>query len=222
MTDIQEFQPRSFWNTFGRFLLLLLVAQLTRAALVFVLQDLVHISRTIVSPLAFIGMAAVVFIIVRPNWQTLGLDLRSCSRNTRILYIVMAVIVIGLIITTYFMDRTLLLQNIYGVLIVPIIEEALFRGLGWQRISTALPQKNNALFTWIITSIVFGLWHLGYADAILFHAEHTVSLASLPTALLWKVLIGGFIGGVAGLARWKTRKLPASIFVHALFNMFGR
>jgi len=40
--------------------------------------------------------------------------------------------------------------------------------------------------------------------------------------LFWKVVIGAAVGFWAGLARWRTGKVYASILVHALWNLFGQ
>ncbi len=211
-----------FWKVVVRFSGLLILAQLLRAGLAFLFQDLLKLPSLFSSSLSLAFMVAVILVITRPGWKALGLDFSDSSKKAKILYLIFGGLWLLMGFAIFFIDRSLLMQNIYGVLIVPVLEELLFRGLGWYQISSSLPQKFGGLITWITISVLFGLWHIGYADVVLFHAEKTVSLAALPTVLLWKVLIGGFIGGVAGLARWKTQKLPASIYLHALFNFFGR
>lgn len=211
-----------FWKSFLRFLLLLLFAQVVRAVLAWLLIKPIGLENDIASPLTFIGMAFVLWLVVRPSWHDLALDLHGTQKGIWIMYGVMAAILLILLVANFLMDRTLWLTNLYGVIIVPIVEEALFRGLGWGKLSKALPKKWNGVITWVLISILFGLWHLGYADVVAFYADQPVSLPALPGVMIWKVLVGGFIGGAAGLARWKFDKLPAAVFIHALFNIFGR
>jgi membrane protease YdiL (CAAX protease family) len=221
MTD--QSNPSSlFWKALGRFCLQLLLAQVFRAGLAILFQDLLNIPSLFSGALSLALSVGVVLAFTHPGMKALGLDFSDSSKKTRILYFVFGILWLGMGFAIYFIDPSLLMQNIYGVLIVPLLEELLFRGLGWHQISSSIAQKNNDLITWIAISVLFGLWHIGYADVVLYHAEKTVSMNALPTVLLWKVLIGGFIGGVAGLARWKTKKLPAGIYIHALFNFFGR
>ena len=205
-----------------RFILLLLLAQGVRALLAWLLMSVAGLEKDVANPLIFAGMAVIVWLVAQPTWQDLALDLRDTSRGTWWLYGAMALIILMLLAANFLLDHTLWLQNLYGVIIVPLVEEALFRGLGWGRISNALPQQWNGFVTWILISVLFGLWHLGYADVIFWHTDQPMSLSLLPNVMVWKVLVGGFIGGAAGLARWKFGKLPGAVFVHALFNIFGR
>jgi membrane protease YdiL (CAAX protease family) len=211
-----------FWKALSRFILLLLLAQMVRAALAWLLIKPIGLDNNVASPLTFIGMAIVLWLAVRPSWHDLGLNLREMKKGEWIMYGMMAAIILILLVANFLMDQTLWLTNLYGVVIVPIVEEALFRGLGWSKLSKALPKKWNGLLTWILISILFGLWHLGYTDVVALYADQPVSLPALPAVMVWKVLVGGFIGGMAGLARWKFDKLPGAVFIHALFNIFGR
>ncbi len=222
LTFSTEPDQKTLWKTIGNFLLLLLIAQCVRAGLSWLLVRVLDLPWDTAHPITFLGMAAALAIIVRPSWRDLGLDLHRCSKRVRILYALGVLFLLLMVAGSYFLDPGMLLINLTGVLIVPIVEEMLFRGLGWSRISAALPQKNNNLFTWIIISVLFGLWHLAYADVLLLYVAHPVQPSELAYALLMKFLIGGFIGGLAGLVRWKTARLPASFIVHGLINLFGR
>lgn len=205
-----------------RFILLLIVAQVVRAALTWLLNVPLGLQDEVASLLSFLGMALALWLIVRPSRQDLALDLKETTKSTWLMYIALTVIILILLVANFLMDNSLWLSNLYGVIVVPWVEEALFRGLGWGRLSKALPQKWNGFLTWILTSVLFGLWHLGYVDTVAFYANQPVSLTSLAMVMIWKVMVGGFIGGLAGLARWKFDKLPAAVFVHAMFNIFGR
>lgn len=205
-----------------RFMLLLIAAQAIRALLAWLAINVIGIKNVIAQPLTLLLMALAVWLIARPTWHDLGWDLKSTSKGTWWLYGTMGMILVMLLAANLLLDSSLWLQNLYGVILVPLIEESIFRGLGWGRLSKALPQKWNGLLTWVLISILFGLWHLGYADVVHWYADSPVSLANLPVVMLWKVLVGGFIGGLAGLARWKFDKVPGAVFVHAMFNIFGR
>ena len=216
-------QPKwGFTKALLRFILLLIAAQIIRAALAWLVISVIGMTNDVAQPLTLVLMAAAVWLIARPTWHDLGWDLKGTSKGTWWLYGAMGVILAMLLTANLLLDGSLWLQNLYGVILVPLIEESLFRGLGWGKLSRALPQKWNGLLTWVIVSILFGLWHLGYADVVHWYADSPVSLANLPVVMVWKVLVGGFIGGLAGLARWKFGKVPGAVFVHAMFNIFGR
>jgi membrane protease YdiL (CAAX protease family) len=211
-----------FMNTLLRFVLLMVVAQAVRAGLAWLLNVPVGLDNDVTAPVSLAGMAFFIWLVARPSWQDLALDLRNTTRGTKIAYVALAAIILILLTANFLIDRSLWLKNLYGVLIVPWIEEAFFRGLGWGKLAKALPHKWNGFLTWVLISILFGLWHLGYVDVIALYADQPVNLTALPTVMIWKVLIGGFIGGAAGLVRWKWDKLPGAVFVHAMFNIFGR
>lgn len=211
-----------FINTLLRFVLLLVLAQAVRAGLAWLLNVPVGLDNDVAAPISIAGMAFFIWLVARPSWQDLALDLRDTTTSMKIAYAALAAIILILLTANFLIDQSLWLKNLYGVLIVPWIEEAFFRGLGWGKLAKALPQKWNGFLTWVLISLLFGLWHLGYADVIALYADQPVSLSALPAVMIWKVLIGGFIGGLAGLVRWKWGKLPGAVFVHAMFNIFGR
>jgi membrane protease YdiL (CAAX protease family) len=222
-TTALPYSKRNLTMALLRFIGLLVLAQGIRALLTWLLIGVIGLENQVAQPIALAVMAGIIWLVVRPTWQDLGLDLRrGTEKTTWWLYGAMAAIILMLLAANFMMDRSLGLLNLYGVILTPIIEEALFRGLGWGSLSKALPQKWNNIITWVVISLLFGLWHLGYADVIHWWSDKPIGLAGLPTVMIWKVLIGGFIGGAAGLARWKWKKLPGAVFVHAMFNIFGR
>lgn len=212
----------SLRHTLARFCVLLLVTQLVRAAFAWIFSVPLHLEWKIVSPLSIFLMGVFFLAVTRPSASQLGLDLSDTSKTSRWIHLAAGLILCTMLVVSIWIDPSLWLENLNGILVTPIVEEIIFRGLGWTKISRSLQQKNNQLLTWVIVSVLFGIWHLFYADVLLWYAPMRPSLSGLPTALLWKVLIGGFIGGAAGLLRWKTKHLPAAIYTHALFNLFGR
>lgn len=205
-----------------RFCGLLLAAQAVRALFSWLLMKPLHLEWKIANPAVMLLMGIFVWLITKPSLQDLGLDLSGLSATGRWANLAAIFVVGAMLITTLLMAPDLWLENLNSLIITPVVEEFIFRGLGWSRLSKSLPQKNNQLWVWVLVSVLFGIWHFFYADALLWYAPVKPALANLPTALLWKFLIGGFIGGAAGLLRWKTKHLPFAFFVHALFNMFGR
>lgn len=84
---------------------------------------------------------------------------------------------------------------IVTILIAPIIEEIIFRGLVFTRLCTGMP----AAAALILASTLFGAMH---------------------GTLIWAAY--GFIGGVCmTLVFMKYRSIIASILFHAVFNLFG-
>lgn len=117
-----------------------------------------------------------------------------------------------------------------AALATPLLEETLFRGYLWARLEPAFgagPHGESQRGGWslvLATALLFGLWHLGYADAVAWRiaqpdmgaaASLTAGLASI---MAGKVLFGMAIGVVFGALRlrWGTC-LPSGI-LHGIWN----
>lgn len=103
---------------------------------------------------------------------------------------------------------------VYGSIITPIFEELIFRGYVWNKL--------NAIFlkeweTYIISTVLFALWHIGYISSIAFRVEN-----GLANAMIWKVITGLFFGIILGAIRIKTKNSYSTILLHGVLNIFGR
>jgi hypothetical protein len=79
-------------------------------------------------------------------------------------------------------------------MITPLFEELLFRGYLWNIVQNSLQTKNSALITWIIITLSFGLWHVGYIDVFLIHPKE---FALIPL-IMSKIMIGLVLGAITG------------------------
>jgi len=59
--------------------------------------------------------------------------------------------------------------TLHFALVVPALEELLFRGYAWGRLEPSTPTRRPALVTCLTTACLFSLWHLGYADVLARH-----------------------------------------------------
>ena len=81
----------------------------------------------------------------------------------------------------------------------PIFEEWLFRGYVWRYLR---PVFGSGWQLVVVTSVLFGLWHLGYADVIAWEIVQPEALSSAP---LWahlgaKVGVAALMGALAHAA----------------------
>jgi membrane protease YdiL (CAAX protease family) len=74
----------------------------------------------------------------------------------------------------------------------------------------------------MVTTLLFVIWHLGYWDVVAQHMPAGASLSTLVHVMLMKMLIASIIGLAAGVLRWKTGNIYASLLIHAFWNLFGR
>jgi membrane protease YdiL (CAAX protease family) len=89
-------------------------------------------------------------------------------------------------------------------------------------LEAALSGKSAGLWTWLLTTALFGLWHVGYVDHLLRVLPLHSETASLGVVLIWKVIIGGAVGFLAGWVRWRSGQVYGALLVHGLWNLFGR
>lgn len=150
----------------------------------------------------------------------LGLTWRGLPRTHRVAYALGGVILAGLLATALTIDPSpaAVTQQLYSVLLVPACEELLFRGYAWGKIGPALRGRYAGLAAWLIVSILFALWHVGYVDSLL----RAVSAVPLVILLFFKALTGLVVGLLAGAVRWRTGSVYGAFLAHALFNLFGR
>lgn len=80
----------------------------------------------------------------------------------------------------------------------------------------------NEFTIYIISTLLFALWHLGYADSIWFRMAVNGGSALFPVAIFWKAITGLCFGIVIGFVRYKLKNCYAAILVHSFMNNFGR
>jgi len=132
-------------------------------------------------------------------------------------YIIGTVIAVILLVATpsnYFDGLQAIILLFYGSVITPIFEELIFRGYAWNKLNTVIKKEWG---TYLITTIIFGLWHLGGFEGIAFRVE-----TGLANIMLWKVVTGLTYGVVLGALRLKTKNSYSTILLHGVMNIFGR
>lgn len=102
----------------------------------------------------------------------------------------------------------------YSSVVTPVFEEIIFRGYIWNKLNAVF---NKEWKTYIVTTVLFALWHIGYIDAIAFRVE-----TGLVNAMFWKVITGLCFGIILGAVRYKTKNIYSTILLHGVMNIFGR
>ena len=101
-----------------------------------------------------------------------------------------------------------LLSLVYGAILTVALEELLFRGWVWKQ----LELLHTGPFPWLVSSVLFGIWHLGYADTVLWRTSLFFPGADVANILFWKVVTGLVLGVVFGLLRWRWKNVYAPFF----------
>lgn len=139
-----------------------------------------------------------------------------------IFYTIATVFVVALLVSTPFITGDHSISTIalivYSSIITPMFEELLFRGLIWNKLAV---QFKKTISVYIISTLIFAVWHLGYVDSVMFRMSLS-STTGLANAMLWKVITGLCFGIVLGAIRYKTKNCYSTMLLHGIMNLFGR
>ena len=196
-------------------LLLIQGARVVIKLIVFCFVEKSQFTDTIVSALFMAAMAFVGIIIAGKK----GVSLSFLPAKHKAIYTIVTVVAMALLVSTPFItgDKSFFAVAvlIYAGVITPIFEELIFRGYLWNK----LEEKFGGRFAaYIITTLLFAVWHLGYIDTVAFR----MTSGSLAFAMLMKVVTGLFFGIVLGAVRYKTKNCYSTIILHGVMNIFGR
>lgn len=173
------------------------------------------LTDTIVSALLMTVMILIGIIISKKK----SISLAVFPAKHQSVYAMATVFTMALLISTPFIsgDKSLFAVSslIYSAMITPIFEELIFRGYVWNKLEEKFDRR---LAVYIITTLLFAVWHLGYADTVAFR----MTSGSLAFAMLMKVSTGLFFGIVLGAVRYKSKNCYSTIILHGVMNIFGR
>lgn len=111
-----------------------------------------------------------------------------------------------------------LLSLLYSVIITPVFEELIFRGYIW---NTLEKSGKSELRTYVVSTVIFALWHIGYADVIWLKLSLQGIQSDFLFIMFMKVIVGLCFGIAAGFVRYKTKNTYAAMLTHAVMNLFG-
>jgi len=175
------------------------------------------------SILTFLLSGTVLWLILRPVKRDLGLGWRAMRSGGRAGVLAGGALLLALLVSSALLDPSMLFANLQSVLVVPLFEEALFRGWGWSKVERSISGRMAGFLTFLVITGLFALWHLGYSDVVYLRGlENQSTDPPLRMILFYKVMVGGAVGTLAGFARWRTGKLYWSFLLHGFWNMFGR
>lgn len=202
-------------------ILWLTILQITRIgfkSLVFLFLDRNLMIDVIVSSIYMIII--IIFSIIVIKKKQLKLDIFPKNFNWK--YLVTSIILFTIIFTTPIITKSNSLYDvlslIYGSIITVIFEEIIFRGYIYKKISNI----KNDLWAYITSTIIFGIWHLGYIDSVMWRASIMSPNANILNIMFWKVITGLLFGAAVGFFRYKNKNVYSSMLAHALLNTFGR
>lgn len=199
------------------FLTLLQVGRIVFKNLVFDIFDRNLLSDVIVSMVYMIIVICISIIILRKK----NINLNFFPKKFNMKYKLFTIFVLLFFIVTPIITKNYELYNIlslvYNAIITVIFEELIFRGLIFKEISS----MKNDLIAYIASTILFGIWHLGYIDTIIWRTSLFSPDANIANIMFWKVITGIIIGVILGFFRYKNKNVYSSMLVHTFINTFG-
>jgi membrane protease YdiL (CAAX protease family) len=124
-----------------------------------------------------------------------------------------------------YLGWTTLAENFVDGGLLPLCEEALFRGFFWSALEEAWERPDDRggtrpgkLPAFVATTLLFALWRVGYADLL---AERLGPGADLARAAGRQALAGLCAGLAAGGLRAATGSVWAPVFCRGLWNIFA-
>jgi membrane protease YdiL (CAAX protease family) len=206
-------------------LLFIAVVQALRIALlqlVFVFTPHTSLSETVANCAIMFVFAMLILLYA---WKR-GLSLHMFNLRTRsgkIFFGIGTGVVGFLLLSTPFFTQnfsvTAIITLLYSAAITPFFEELLFRGLVWNRL---VPHFRSELGVYFSVTVLFGIWHLGYFDGVMFNMAANGLSGNVPRIMAMKVVVGLIYGLVVGFVRYKTKSVYLGMLMHGLMNIFGR
>lgn len=139
-------------------------------------------------------------------------------RNSKTFFILFTIFVIVFFITTPIITNSINIRSIFllieSALLIPIFEEILFRGYLWNKLEF---EGFSKITVFIVITLLFGFWHLGYTDVIMLR----VPFDNLLFTMSMKIIIGIIIGAIIGFARYKTENAYLGLLIHIFINTLG-
>lgn len=173
------------------------------------------LSYALVSAFVIIAFIFLILMIAKKE----NVEIFTFPHKQKIIYALCTFLSLGLLFSTPMLaeDFSILtiVNMIYSSVIIPVYEEFIFRGLCWNM----LKEKNFGEFKiFIITTILFSVWHLGYVDSLFINAFES----KIVYVVFMKMVTGLCFGIVLGLTRYATKNNYSTILLHGVMNIFGR
>ena len=198
-------------------LILLQLGRIIFKNLIFTFIDRTLLSDLIVSMIYMTLIICITLIIMKKK----KIDINIFPEKWNIKYKIFTILVFLFLIITPIITMNYQLYNIlsliYNAFITVIFEELIFRGGIFKEISS----MKNDLMAYIISTILFGIWHLGYIDTIIWRTSLFFPDSNIVNIMFWKVITGMIIGIVLGFFRYRNKNVYSSMLVHTFINTFG-
>lgn len=207
-----------------KIIIMMFILQIIRIFIIkiaFLFIQKTSINNTILNFIIMSIYTIIIILITRKNNKSLSI--KENIKSKKIIYLIITFIVLFLIFSTQFFNnefnKDFIITLIYSTIIIPIFEEILFRGYIWNDLKQYYKKE---IIVYIIVTILFSIWHIGYFDSILLNMKINNMTGNILFIMLMKVVTGLIFGIIIGLIRYKTKNTYSGILTHSILNIFGR
>lgn len=210
---------------FIKILILLFLIQTFQSVLVYLIPTFISntsVVRDSVEILSFIVIGAVLFLIAKPNKESLSLNFNKTKKAGGVAYTLSTLAVLFIAAQSFAFEGfsyASITRSLLSVIIIPVFEELLFRGYIWSFLKKYL---KNELTVFIAVTVLFAIWHLGYIDDILYRTSEAGIKINIFNEMFYKIITVAVLGAVIGFVKMKAKNTYAGILVHIIINVFGR
>ncbi len=198
-------------------LILLQLSRIISKKLIFSFIDRTLLSDVIVNIIYIILIIGIIILILIKKKLNINIFPEKFNKK----YIILTIVVFLFLLITPVITKNYeifnILSLIYNSVFTVILEELIFRGIVFKELSL----MKNEKVAYIVSTLLFGLWHLGYIDTIIWRTSLFLPNANILNIMFWKVIAGLFIGIVLGFFRYKNKNVYSSILVHTFINTIG-
>lgn len=131
--------------------------------LIFQFMDEELFSRSMVTMISMI--VGIIFLCVYRRWRNIKFSAFPVKFGK--VYTVATFLTVLFMVVTLFLIRGFSVKNmlmiLYGGIVTPVFEELLFRGTIWNKLSCYI---NKEWKIYLLVTVLFGVWHIGYAIGI--------------------------------------------------------
>lgn len=165
-------------------LVLLQLGRIIFKYVIFIFIDRSLLSDVIVN-MSYMGIIIVVFIaIIKKKKMNINIFPEKFNIKYKVFTIIVSLFfIITPIVTTNYQLYNIL-SLIYNAIITVIFEEFIFRGYIFKEISL----MKNDLIAYIVSTLLFGIWHFGYIDTIIWRTSLFYTNSDIVNIMFWKVL----------------------------------
>ena len=201
---------------------ILILASLQVGRIAFKSTIFAFVDRTLLSDViaSIIYMTAIICIAIGLIKKK-KIDIDIFPKKWTVKYKIFTIFILLFLVVTPIVTKSYQLFNIlslvYNAVITVVYEEIIFRGFIFKEISLV----KNYFVAYMTSTFLFGIWHLGYIDTIIWRTSLFATEANIASIMFWKVITGILIGLVLGFLRYKNKNVYSSILAHTFINAFG-